>query len=410
MTRGLRWYLLSTGLFLVPGGIQMVLFPWLVAVYLQESPARVGIAQMSLQLPMLLLILLGGLVGDRFDQRRLLVGLHLGMIGPPLAMAALVQADLIVYEVLLGWAVIGGSFGAFAQPARDALLNRVAGGDVQGVVTLAIGVQFGVQIIGFALGSTADSLGPLWLFLAQALLMGAAAVATSRIPPPPPGGARERRPALREIGEGIVMAWRSEAIRPAVLLTFAQGVFFAGAYLVILPLMVRDLYGGGAGGIAGAFAANMLGTCTVVFFLRRRGGIDRPGRALGLWGVFGVCALSLLHFELPIWGFYAVIYLWGTCGGVSMTMSRSIVQEASPPSHRARLMSVYSLGLLGGMPFGSAFLGWCVGVLGARNAVLVPVFGMAVVQLLIFTTSRLWLVERQRGRHEDEEPLMHAAD
>ncbi|NIN58692.1 MAG: MFS transporter, partial [Xanthomonadales bacterium] len=160
----------------------MVLFPWLVAVYLQESPARVGIAQMSLQLPMLLLILWGGLVGDRFDQRRLLIGLHLGMIGPPLVMAALAQADLIIYEVLLGWAVIGGSFGAFAQPARDALLNRVAGSDVQGVVTLAIGVQFGVQIIGFALGSTADQLGPLWLFILQALLMGAAAAATLRIP------------------------------------------------------------------------------------------------------------------------------------------------------------------------------------------------------------------------------------
>ncbi len=111
-----------------------------------------------------------------------------------------------------------------------------------------------------------------------------------------------------------------------------------------------------------------------------------------------------------MWGFYAVIYLWGTCGGVSMTMSRSIVQEASPSSHRARLMSVYSLGLMGGMPFGSAFLGWCVGLLGARNAVLVPVFGMALVQALIFTTSRLWHVERRLGSYLDEEPLMHAAD
>ena len=73
-------------------------------------------------------------------------------------------------------------------------------------------------------------------------------------------------------------------------------------------------------------------------------------------------------------------------------------------------MSVYSLGLMGGMPFGSAVLGWCVGVLGARNAVLVPVIGMAVVQLLIFTTSRLWLVERRRGAYLDEEPLMSAAD
>ena len=52
----LRWYLTGTALFLIPGGIQIVLFPWLVAVYLHESPTRVGLAQMAAQLPMLLLI------------------------------------------------------------------------------------------------------------------------------------------------------------------------------------------------------------------------------------------------------------------------------------------------------------------------------------------------------------------
>jgi hypothetical protein len=60
VTSGLRWYLASTACFLVPGGIQMVMFPYLVAVYLAESPARVGIAQMASQLPMLFLILWGG--------------------------------------------------------------------------------------------------------------------------------------------------------------------------------------------------------------------------------------------------------------------------------------------------------------------------------------------------------------
>lgn len=67
MTPGLRWYLTGTACFLVPGGIQMVLFPWLVAVFLHESPVRVGLAQSASQLPMLLLILWGGLIGDRID-------------------------------------------------------------------------------------------------------------------------------------------------------------------------------------------------------------------------------------------------------------------------------------------------------------------------------------------------------
>ena len=51
MNQGLRWYLISSAFFLVPGGIQMVMFPWLVAVFLHETPARVGFAQMASQLP-----------------------------------------------------------------------------------------------------------------------------------------------------------------------------------------------------------------------------------------------------------------------------------------------------------------------------------------------------------------------
>src|SRR5262249_3050867 len=99
--------------------------------------------------------------------------------------------------------------------------------------------------------------------------------------------------------------------------------------------------------------------------------------------------------ELPVEAFYVVSYLWGLCGGISMTMSRAIVQEASPESHRARLMSVYSLGMMGGMPLGSLLIGWVTGAFGARNAVLGPVLGMMTVLATLAVKSRLWHVERR---------------
>jgi MFS family permease len=392
--RSLQWYLASTAFYLVPGGIQMVLFPWLVAVYLAESASRLGLLQMASQLPMVLLILWGGLVGDRVDQRRLLIGLQCAMMLPPLVMAVLVRADLLIYQVLVVWALIGGCFGAFAQPARDALLNRVAGRDIQRVVTLAIGVQFGVQIVGFGIGSLAEVTGPAPLMVAQATLMLVAVFATARIPALAPAPPRVRASALREISEGLTIVWRSDTIRSAVIITFAVGIFYAGAFMVILPFMVRDLYGGSAGGIALVFAANMLGTCTTIFFLMRRGGLQRPGRAMIIGSSVSLCILSVLALELPVWAFYGVVYLWGLCGGISMTMSRAIVQESSPDSHRARVLSVYSLGMMGGMPIGSLLLGWCVDLFGARNAVLVPVVGMLCVLVFMVTRTRLWQVQR----------------
>ena len=394
MTRGLKAYLTSTALFLVPGGIQIVLFPYLVAVHLQESPTRVGMAQMAAQLPMLFLILWGGVVGDRFDQRRLLIGLQLGMMLPPLVIAWLASQDGLTYAVLIGWALVGGTFGAFAQPARDALLNRIAGDEVQRVVILAIGVQYGVQIIGFAIGSMASKTGVIPVLLAQSAVLLMATFATTRIPkataPPPP-----RRAALAEMADGIRIAWHSSAIRPAIVQAFSVGIFFAGAYVVVLPLMVRDIYGGTSTGIAAAFAANMLGTCTTVFWLMRRGGLERPGRALLIGSTISATVLSVLTQELPMWAFYTVIYCWGMCGGISMTMSRGIVQEAAPAEARARLLSVYSLGFMGGMPLGSLLLGWCVEHLGAHDAVWVPVLGMLVVTAGLFLFTDLSKVTRQ---------------
>jgi len=396
LTHDLKWYLGSTAFFLVPGGIQAVLFPWLIAVYLQESPIKVGIAQMAGPLPMLFLVLFGGWLGDRVDQRRLSVILASLLAVPPLIVAVFFYVDIVTYELLLCWVVLAGCFGAFAQPARDAMLNRVAGENVQGVVILVIGVQFGIQILGFAIGSSADVMGPIGVLCFMSFFMMCSAVTTQRLPAMPVESSDTAHESpLENIKAGLQVAWQSEKIRPAIILIFGVGLFFASSYMVILPLMVRDIFDGGASGIAMAYAANMLGTCTIIFFVMRRGGIARPGRALILGGVFSSLVVSCLYFELSELMFYGVIYVWGMCGGISMTLSRAIVQEASPPTHRARILSVFMLGMMGGMPIGSAIIGVLVEYMGVRNAVLVPGLGMLLVIAYLYLATNLYDVKRQ---------------
>jgi MFS family permease len=224
-------------------------------------------------------------------------------------------------------------------------------------------------------------------------LMLASAAATSRIPILPSVPPQPPQHPLRAIAEGIQLAWRDDFIRPAIGQTFSVGIFFAGAYMVLLPLMVRDLYGGGSAAMAGTFAANMFGTVVVTLVLMRAGRVSRPGRALLIAAALSAGVLSLLFFELPQWLFYTVVFLWGCCGGVGMTMSRTIVQEATVDTHRARVMSVYSLGMMGGMPIGSFCLGVAVDLVGVRAAVLVPVIGMLSILLYLAFNSRLWYVK-----------------
>lgn len=367
----------------------MVLYPWLVAVHLEESAERVGVAQMLGMLPGLLLTLVGGVVGDRVEPVRLLRNAHLLGAVPPLLLLLLLGLGEASYAGVLMYAILGGVVGAIAQPARDALLTRVAAGDVQRTVTLVIGLQFGVQIVGFGFGALADRVGPAPLLLLQGAVMALGAVAIERIGRAPRPAPRHGR-ALTQIGAGLRFSLRSERIRPAVLVYLAVGVFFAGTYMVWLPLMIRDYYGGGAVGISLAFASNMLGTVVTTLLLVWRGGVRRQGRALLISSALSCVMLLVLSRGLPYPMFFAGVFLWGMCGGVSMTMSRTIVQEASPPEYLARIMSVFSLALMGGMPLGSLLMGYLIGTWGPVDAALVPVCGVALALLIVGLSSGLW--------------------
>src|SRR5947199_7009633 len=70
---GFGSYLFAHGAWFLAFGVQAVLFPYLVRVVLRENEIAFGIAQMSLQLPTTLLILIGGFVADRVDGRRTIV-------------------------------------------------------------------------------------------------------------------------------------------------------------------------------------------------------------------------------------------------------------------------------------------------------------------------------------------------
>ena len=370
----------------------MVMFPWLVAVLLAETPDKVGIAQMAAQIPALVLILFGGVVGDRFDQRRILLTVHLCMALPPLVLAAITSRGSLSSSVRIAYALVGGVFAAFSQPARDALLSRVAGDRVQHTVTVMIAMQFTVQIAGFGIGAMADVVGPIPLMLVQGVVMALGVLAVMRIRIPEQAPAPRRRNPLHEIGEGVAMVVQSASILPAILCTFAVGIFFAGTFMVLLPLMVRDLYGGGAAQISLAFAVHMVATVLVTTWLIRRGGIQRQGRALVIGMILGVVFILPLHFALPAWGFYLTVFCWGLGGGLVMSMSRTIVQEAAQASHRARIMSVFSLGMMGGVPIGSFAMGYAINAFGLLDAVLIPVVGMAVVLVVIVATTDMWQV------------------
>lgn len=396
MTAQLRAYLLANVAFLVPSGLVTIVFPWLIVVALHEPPERVGIAQMIAQLPALFLLLVAGLLADRLEQRRILIVTQVLVALAWLGVAALVLTGTLSFASLLALAVLGGIAGTFSGPPRDAMLSRVAGDQIQRTVILVIGLQFGAQIAGFVLASLTDVIGAPVLLIVAAAMFALGAIPCARLPSSEPG-ANPRGNPLRDIGIGLGVALRSDAMRPALILTFALGLFFVGSFVVLLPLIIRDVYQGGAADLSLAFGANMTGTLVVIGILMRRGRIQRQGRAFMLALLFGAAVLSLLYLRPPYWAFFVLSFIWGLGGGFTMTMGRSIVQEAAPPELAARLLSIYGFAMSAGMPLGSFAIGYVAAAVGTLNAALFPAIGMALTILAVHLTSDCWRLGGERA-------------
>jgi MFS family permease len=396
--RPLHFYLLGTGSWFLSFGIQGVMFAWLVTMVLHETPERVGLAQMALLLPGTVLILIGGSYADRFGARRVVMLAQAVAAVGPLLLLAVIAAGRLSFTMMIAYAVLMGCALAFVTPARDGLLNQVASGRVQRTVMLTSMIQFALQVVGFAVVSLADLAGPEPILLVQAVVLGIGVLAFSRIQNQRHGTHLAAPRLLQSLLEGGRIVFSSPALRVIVAQNVAMGMFFMGSYMVTMPLLVREIYAGSATDLAIVNASNSLGLVVTIVLLLRVGDLYRQGRALLLSQMLGAFVLAGAAFAPTFSLFALTMFLWGVCGGVAMTMSRTIMQEQAPDALRARVMSFYSFSFMGAAPVGALLNGYLAKQFGPQAALLVSCGLMFGLTLLISTTSGLW---RLRGPQPD---------
>ena len=403
---GFPAYLFAHGAWFLAFGVQVVLFPYLVRVVLQESEIRFGLAQMALQLPTTLLILVGGFAADRGDARKIVVAACGLAVLTFLTLGGLVTSGRLTYGLMIGYAVTVGVIGAFATPARDSLLSLVAPGTgsaaIQKAVAFASLAQFGAQILGMLLAAAAPFFGIGPLLLGQAGLMVLAAFAAASLRPRPAfrrergaGGLLARMGS--DIKGGLAAAAASPVIAPVVICATAMGVCFMGSFFVLLPLIVESYFVADIQTdptrIASALGLFSLcfwsGSIISAMVLVRLGGLPRKGLIYLCALATGALVLIGCSIPMPFPALCVMNFIWGLGGGVAMTLGRGLVQEYAPEESRGRVLSIFTLGLMGGGPLGAVAYGFLAKALGAHTAILIPGLMMLVLVAAVFTFSKL---------------------
>ena len=367
--RAYSWFLGGVGCWALAAGLQQVIFTWLVVGELRASAGRVGIAQMCQTLPLLAFLLFGGLLADRVELRRLLATLHVAAAAAAAILATVVITGRVRFDVLVLYALGWGTIQAFASPPRDAMISHLGTLDLLRAITGMTLVQFTATAAGSRLAGAGAWLGNATALGAQSLvlLVGLAAVARlPRVAPQPrPDGEGGGIAAIRD---GLALVRRSRVLFPVSLLVAGDGLFFMGPFAVLVPLLVRDVYGGGIRDLSWVMMTLPLGTIAGSLAVLLRGGVRRKGLTflIALLGVSG--CLVAISVRPAFWGLVAAIFGWGVFHSFFFNTSRALFQEAAPPALRARVLSVHSLAFFGMAPMSHLGAGLLAGAVGAATA------------------------------------------
>jgi MFS family permease len=229
------------------------------------------------------------------------------------------------------------------------------------------------------------------LLLTHAALVLLGAIAVWRLPNPPPHPPVEHPSFWRSIADGIAEAARSEQIWPVLLLNFGIGVFYVGPFMAALPLVVRDIYGGGAAELAYVNLAFWAGTIVAAFaFAGLARHLTRRGRLVVSAVSWGSIILFGMALQPPFLALNALCFVWGLGAGITMTQGRTVLQIVAPPTHRARVMALFQLGLGGGGPIGAFIAGALAALWGLKLAMVLPALAMTLLIGFVLIRSRIW--------------------
>jgi MFS family permease len=348
---------------------QQVAQPWLL-LSLGASAYLIGLDAFAMSAPVFLLTLVGGVLADRADRRRVITLFQsLQMLCPVLVVALLLAGAVEPWMVIVLSLVIGvtdalsmPSYQSIAPsiveraqiPAAIALnstqfnLSRILGPTLAGLLMAGVGAAGAYAV-------SAASYLPFILVALWILPPGAAAPAAA-------SGGRAPFAGIAEIA-------REPALRGALLTALATSAFCA-PLITFCPVLVKEALHGDIGHFStavGAFGAGgLLGGLALLAIDPRRD--RRPmssALALAYAAVVALCALAPWAWALP-----PLFALAGAAMTASNASANALLQSVAPARIRGQTVSLFMLAMRGGVALGGLATGLLAGSLGVREALL----------------------------------------
>jgi predicted MFS family arabinose efflux permease len=368
--------------------MQIVAQGWLI-YRLSHSAFLLALDQFLGGIPIFLFSLIGGVVADRTERRKIL------LLSQYVQMAS---AGMLTVLVAVGWvhvwhilclSFVSGLAQAFGGPAYQALIpTLVDREDMPNAIALN-SIQFNMAVtIGPALaGQALAKLGEKWCFGLNAIsflapIITLSMIATRYLP------ATTTESIFSSLKQGIKFVRKQGSMEALTLLAFCMTAL-SMPMRTYIPVFVKDIFGRGPETYGNLLSLMGVGSICGSLAVAGIGNMRNKGRfALTMLICLGA-AISVFSLSKSLPLSYAMLVLVGASMMAVFATVTSLVQLITTNEMRGRVMSVYNCAFRGGMPMGNLVSGW-----------LVPMFTAPIVLgvnglLLILVAAYFLLVQRR---------------
>jgi len=364
--RNYRLFFGGQAVSLIGTWMQQVAMSWL-AYRLTGSPFMLGLIGFSAHIPIFLFSPFAGVCSDQWNRHRVLIATQILSLFQALTLAGLTFAGRIQPWHLIVLSFFLGLVNAFDIPARQSFVVEMIEErqDLSNAIALNSLIFNGARLVGPALAGIMIGLadeGACFLLNGISYIFIIAALRAMRVPAKTETGRQDN--ILRGIREGYTYAFGFAPIR-YILYQLGLMSFLSMFYVVLLPVFARDILQGGPQTLGFLLAGAGIGAVTGALYLASRGTV------LGLDRVIFFATMSLgagmilfARSEIFLFSFCMMLLIGGGIM-VQIAAGNTILQTLVDDDKRGRVMSLYSMAVIGMSPFGALTAGWLASKIGA---------------------------------------------
>ncbi|HOW09398.1 MAG TPA: MFS transporter [Bacteroidales bacterium] len=370
--RNYRLFFGGQSISLIGTWMQRITMPWLV-YHMTGSAFQLGLVSFAGQIPTFILSPLAGAVTDKFPKYRILLVTQIISLIQAMILAILALTGTIHIWHIVVLSIILGCVNAFDVPSRHSLVIEMVEKkeDLGNAIALNSMMFNGARLIGPSIaGIMLATAGEGVCFLINAISYIFVIVSLTMMTINKQGKTVSNGNLFEEMKEGLNYTFGFKPIRHIIILLAVVNLLGA-SYQVLMPVFAKDILGGGSGIYGFLMGAAGLGALAGATYLASKETVIKLGRIIPAASAMFGLGLVAMSFSRHLSAALVFIAIAGLGLMLHTASSNTILQTITDDDKRGRVMSFYTLAIMGTAPFGSLLAGSLAKLLGTPVTVFI---------------------------------------